>query len=584
VDPLVGTVIDGRYRILRSLGSGGMGAVYEAEQIRLSRRVAIKTIHPHLATKPAVVERFRREATAAANTGSRHVVDVHDLGVMPSGAPFLVMEYLEGDDLAAMIAARGPLPPEAVVRVVAQACDALEAAHQAGIVHRDVKSENLMVLEVRGDPWFTKVVDFGISKLRDSSLTGSAELLGTPYAMAPEQLRASHEVDARADVYGLGVVLYHALAGTVPYDAETLPKLIAQITTEAPVPLRQRRPGLPDALYAIVDTAMARDPGSRFQSCAALQRALESLRFETSDAFAPTAPVSLASGASLPSSSVVSSPDATEANRTIHLEVVEPLPPHERASPTPPPPLPERERRAAKRAPSMLTEDEPPSLPTASYAPWIVLALLLAAGGGYAAFRSEIHAAFEAPREARDAGAAEVQDAGPRDAGVDAGSDAGSSRVVCFTASDRPGVVPLAGGARLRLGEQRIWMDLGVRRLRAVADDGTVVDDHVNVEPGDRAGCKVEVHFERGGVFYRTLRQPPSFDALKRSERAALARCRAIGGVDVTVSRGTDGDLIVEPQEAPGSECAAAILREHLEPGVLDRRAVFAFRLPPLEE
>lgn len=274
---MIGQVLDGRYQITRAIGTGGMGAVYEAHQQRLNRKVAIKTIHAHLATKAVVVERFRREAMAAASAGSQHIVDVYDLGVMSNGAPFMVMELIEGTDLRTMVERHGRLATTTAAHIIRQACDALEAAHEVGIIHRDMKPENIMITRRRNDANFVKVVDFGISKLRDSSLTGSHELLGTPYAMAPEQLRGAGHVDARCDIYGLGVCLYWALSSDVPYDAETLPLLIAHITSGQGVELQRRVQNLPQPAYDLVATAMAHDPAHRFRTPGAFASALRTL-------------------------------------------------------------------------------------------------------------------------------------------------------------------------------------------------------------------------------------------------------------------------------------------------------------------
>ena len=289
-DPLIGQVLDGRYAITRRLGTGGMGAVYEARQQRLGRDVAIKTIHAHLASKAIVIERFRREAMAAASAGSPHIVDVYDLGVMPGGAPYMVMELIAGADLRTHVETHGRLAATTAAHVIRQACDALEAAHEVGIVHRDVKPENIMITQRRSDAHYVKVVDFGISKLRDSSLTGSHELLGTPYSMAPEQLRGAGHVDARCDIYGLGVCLYWALSGEMPYEAESLPLLISKIASGQGIPLRARVRDLPPVAYDLVDTAMAREPDARFRTMAAFATALRTLENASPGAaLAPTA-------------------------------------------------------------------------------------------------------------------------------------------------------------------------------------------------------------------------------------------------------------------------------------------------------
>ena len=387
-DVLVGTVLDNRYRIERVLGTGGMGTVYEASQSRLGRRVAIKTIHGHLAGSPVVVERFEREAMAAASIGSPHIVEVYDLGTLPGGAPYMVMELLGGQDLGSIVEQHGPLRPKAAAHLISQACEALGAAHEIGIVHRDVKPENIMVVPTRKDDQFVKVVDFGISKLRDSSLTGSGELLGTPYTMAPEQLTGAGNVDARADVFGLGVTLYYALCGQMPYDAESLPLLIAKISTGEIVPLRQRRGDFPPVLYDIVATAMAHDRERRFRTTDALSKALESLQVRPKHspddlAFAATAfgqEASLRSSGGVQEMAAMAAPMFSEGPvPTLHTLIEDPAvpppvpsprhvpPPPPRPGPPSstgaPPPSPRVPVATVATAPMAMVVDEPPTLP-----------------------------------------------------------------------------------------------------------------------------------------------------------------------------------------------------------------------------
>jgi serine/threonine-protein kinase len=277
-DPLVGTLVSDRYRILRKLGEGGMGRVYEAQHELIGKRVALKCLNAEFATHPVVVERFKREARAATAVGNEHIVDVTDLGDMSDGAPFIVMEHLNGRELADLIA-EGPLTLGRAVRIMDQVCDALAAAHTKGIVHRDLKPENIFLVTRGGNDDFVKVLDFGISKMKEPeetapSLTRTGMAMGTPQYMSPEQAQGMMSTDHRTDVYALGVILYRMLTGEVPFTAETFPMLIVQIvTTDAPSVLALR-PDLPAEVDAIISRALARDVRDRYQSVSELARAL----------------------------------------------------------------------------------------------------------------------------------------------------------------------------------------------------------------------------------------------------------------------------------------------------------------------
>jgi serine/threonine-protein kinase len=276
-----GDVFGGKYRIVRQLGEGGMGTVWEGRHTVIGRRVAIKLLHESLASQPEVQARFRREAQAAAAIGSEHIVDVEDVGFTPDGVPYLVMEYLEGRNLFEILKREGPFEPSRAACYLIQACRALAMAHERGIVHRDLKPENLF-LTVREDgaPWI-KVIDFGIAKLvasvsteSESRLTAMGTALGTPYYMSPEQIRGAKELDHRADVYSMGVILYELLTGKRPFAGATVNDLIIAIATEEPVPPRKHRPDLDWRLEGVILRAIERDPGDRFLSIAELAAAL----------------------------------------------------------------------------------------------------------------------------------------------------------------------------------------------------------------------------------------------------------------------------------------------------------------------
>jgi len=281
VDPKVGQLVQGRYRIVRKLGEGGMGYVYEGKHELIGRRVAIKTLHGHFAQNPELIERFHREANSATSIGNEHIIEVTDFGFFDDGAPFIVMEFLDGVELGALLDREGTLPVSRVVHIMSQVCDALSAAHGRGIVHRDMKPENIYLIKRGNDADFAKVLDFGISKVRSGSedlkagLTKTGMALGTPYFMPPEQAQGVRDIDQRADVYALGVILYRALSGQLPFDAETYPALMVKIMTETPTPIRALRSDVPEALERVVFKAMAKDRQARYQGVEDLALALQ---------------------------------------------------------------------------------------------------------------------------------------------------------------------------------------------------------------------------------------------------------------------------------------------------------------------
>ncbi len=276
-----GDILDGKYRIVRLIGEGGMGAVYEGENTRIHRRVAIKVLHAGVAEQAEAVARFEREAQAAGRIGSDHIVEVLDLGALPNGDRYLVMEFLEGDGLGTRIKSRTRLTPVELYPIAHQLMEGLAAAHGAGIIHRDLKPDNVFLLRSRGGQSdFVKLLDFGISKFNQMSgdsgfsMTRTGAVMGTPYYMAPEQAKGSREMDHRVDLYAAGVILYEALTGQVPFSADTFNELLFKIVLEEPKPLLLVDPGIDPGFAAIVTKAMARDPAHRFQNAREFQQAL----------------------------------------------------------------------------------------------------------------------------------------------------------------------------------------------------------------------------------------------------------------------------------------------------------------------
>jgi eukaryotic-like serine/threonine-protein kinase len=277
-----GQVIDGKYRIERVLGEGGMGVVYEAHHLRLDQRVAVKCLLPALVSETTLVARFEREARASARLKSRHVVKILDVGnEAATGAPYMVMELLVGHDLDAEARSLGGrIPPHMMIEWLIQAAGALEEAHAAGIVHRDIKPSNLFLHQDSGER-ILKVLDFGIAKAAGimpgiTYAGATAGIAGTPYYMSPEQITAG-EVDGRADIWSLGVVAYEMLSGDVPFTAEVFTALAVMIVNETPVPLMERAPNVHPQLANIIGGAMRKRAANRIPSMKVLAEALASI-------------------------------------------------------------------------------------------------------------------------------------------------------------------------------------------------------------------------------------------------------------------------------------------------------------------
>lgn len=301
-----GHMVAGKYRVERVLGAGGMGVVLAAWDIALERRVALKLILPGTRELPDASARFLREARAAARLQSDHVARVLDLGALDGGAPYLVLEYLEGVDLDIARKARGPLLLAEAVDYLLQAGEAIAEAHALGIIHRDLKLKNLFVTRAADGGPRIKVLDFGLSKVLpraggsagDASLTATSTIIGTIHTMAPEQLRGLRFADARSDLWALGVVLYELLAGRRPFEGESIPAISAAIMADTPAPLSSHRRDLPPELDAVVARCLAKDPAARFQSIGELASALSP--FGSTRAHGSLAAIARLSGAAPP--------------------------------------------------------------------------------------------------------------------------------------------------------------------------------------------------------------------------------------------------------------------------------------------
>ena len=277
---LPGAIIDEKYRVEAIIGRGGVGLVVVATHLAMSPRVAIKMIRDDVPMQRELLDRFHREARAASMIRSEHVARVLDVGRLPTGRPYIVMEYLEGEDLEHAIA-RGPLPFTTAVDLSLQACEALAEAHRAGIIHRDLKPANLFLTRRSDGAPLVKVLDFGISKIqpltadRAGRSVETTSIMGSPGYMAPEQMKSTRDVDARADVWSLGTVLYEMLVGTPAFGGSNMIEILNAIAECNPVPVSQRQASVPRAFDAVMSRCLTKEPEHRFASIADMAVALQ---------------------------------------------------------------------------------------------------------------------------------------------------------------------------------------------------------------------------------------------------------------------------------------------------------------------
>ncbi|MFW2388927.1 MAG: serine/threonine-protein kinase [Polyangiales bacterium] len=284
-DPYLGKEVAGQFRIVEKIGKGGMGAVYKAEQPDMNRYVAIKILHSRYLSRSDLVSRFRREARAMSQLSHPNTARVFLYGQLEDGACYFVMEHMVGQNLAQIVRAEGAMKPRRAVRIMTQVCGALEEAHQAGIVHRDLKPENVFVTSQGGIRDFPKVLDFGLAKVTERQmrpgsmvLTQQGMVFGTPEFMSPEQAHGK-TLDARSDIYSLGIILYELLTGKLPFDAKQPIEFIQLHVNAKPIPLSERLPdaSFPEGLEDVVMAALAKKPEERYASAAEFAAALDSV-------------------------------------------------------------------------------------------------------------------------------------------------------------------------------------------------------------------------------------------------------------------------------------------------------------------
>jgi serine/threonine-protein kinase len=340
--PRPGDVLAGKYRVESTLGAGGMGVVVLVEHIELGQRMAIKLMTPGVNHEQQNVMRFLREARAAAGIQSEHVVRIFDVGTFESGAPYMVMELLRGEDLGQLLVTVGRLPIHEAVDYVLQACHAIAEAHAMGIVHRDLKPSNLFLSRRSDGTPLVKVLDFGISKAINpdkeggafsANLTATSAVMGSPLYMSPEQVRNAKQVDARADIWSLGVILHELLTGAPAFNADTLPGICAAIIADEPPPLRTLRPDAPPELEGIVAKCLEKSVNGRFQSVRDLMAALRTFasgRLQLSPNSRPIA-------STMPSSDSSRNRANPAGYRSSHSDATQAAPPMNRLRTTPSP-------------------------------------------------------------------------------------------------------------------------------------------------------------------------------------------------------------------------------------------------------
>ncbi|WP_394823674.1 serine/threonine protein kinase [Pendulispora albinea] len=279
--PKEGEIIAGKFRVERVLAVGGMGMVFAAQHMIMGQRVAVKMLLPDALIVPSAIERFHREAQAAANIRNEHVVRIMDVGHTETGAPYIVMEYLVGSDLGELIERRKNIPIQEAVDYVLQTCEAMADAHRIGIVHRDLKPGNVFLTRRSDGTPLIKVLDFGISKLGEEmmgqkqwQLTRTHVMMGSPLYMSPEQIRNAKTVDRRSDIWSLGIILFELLTGQLPFEGETAIAICAQVAADPPIPLRLLHPEMPEELEDIILRCLEKEPEQRFDDVAALAEAL----------------------------------------------------------------------------------------------------------------------------------------------------------------------------------------------------------------------------------------------------------------------------------------------------------------------
>jgi eukaryotic-like serine/threonine-protein kinase len=383
-DTRIGSVLQEKYQIVRLIGEGGMGRVYEARHRTTTRRVAVKFLSLRYEANPRVLQRFEREARAAGGLEHPNIAAVLDFGQTPEGVYYLVLEYLEGENCHELLASAGTLPVPRALNIMSQVCEGLSAAHEAGVVHRDLKPANLFICAKRGSSRqeLVKVLDFGIAKFDDGEPgfddTPSSATLGTPRYMSPEQARGAKNVDARSDIYTLGAILYELVSGRKAHAGDSALEIIFNILNTKSEPLRALKPELPPGLIAAIERAMAPRPEERFQSVLELKAAFEE--------FAWLGPAGRASRTSVPDETRATENSACDEPEGVAIELLRKSPPSNEATPS---------------ATALTGAASAASRAWGSWTRAVALALVAIGMGGIGGWLAARHPAFPAASEAR---------------------------------------------------------------------------------------------------------------------------------------------------------------------------------------
>jgi serine/threonine-protein kinase len=422
IDPLIGQVLSDRYRILRKIGQGGMGVVYLSEHALIEKKIALKVLFPELTRRAELVARFLQEAKSASRIDHENVIGISDFGQLPDGLVYIAMEYLDGVDLGQILRTDGAIPWERARPILMQIAKGLRAAHEHGIIHRDMKPENVFVIQREGRPDFIKVLDFGIAKVvgldgDGPRLTQAGAIFGTPEYMSPEQAQGQMP-DHRVDVYALGCLMYQMLTGVVPFQAESFMAILAKHMMEPVTPLRQRRPDLdiPEEVERIAMRALAKERDQRWPDMNAFHRALGSAGEE---------------GRAEPSR-----PNAAPVTAYVHRSPAEPNAGAGAAD-------------AAAAAPADTVLDPPPGSPGPSrraIAGGVAAVLLVGAGAIWLALRSPAApSALSAPSPSSAAASSPTGPAAPAAAGARAPSPS-PSPPAAPSAAGTPAATPASAG------------------------------------------------------------------------------------------------------------------------------------------
>ncbi|MBW2260716.1 MAG: serine/threonine protein kinase [Deltaproteobacteria bacterium] len=290
---MAGIVLEEKYQVGKMSGEGGMGVVYSGTHLKIGRKLAIKFLRRSASASARIIERFQNEARIAASVGHRNIVDILDMGSTEDGVPYIVMEYLQGNDLGDILDTAVRLPQPLAVDFAIQILSALRAVHEQGIIHRDLKPENAFIVNEAGGGVTLKIVDFGVSRLGQTdgaplSTTRTGAVFGTPRYMAPEQARGRKSIDRRADLYACGVILYQMLSGALPFEAEDYNNLIIAITTEEPLHIAKHGVAVSEGLVAVVMKSIAREPDARFETSDDMIEALLPFRGKELDSMDPS--------------------------------------------------------------------------------------------------------------------------------------------------------------------------------------------------------------------------------------------------------------------------------------------------------